>query len=226
MGCRRLLVSIVVVLVTVAATASADPIVVTGGALVSGDDGTLLRISGAGLSTDGRARSDFSWLRTPIETGVPFSLTHTFDTFFSIATCCTAATATVNGIVYPQVFLHASNFAFVTPSVTAPSQPREPVFLTLPFRFNGTLEGFELIQNSGTGPQRGPQLFSQPLTGQGEASIRLFAFNGGLGSDVYSFAFQPQGPSPTPEPATLLLVGTGLVIAARRRSRSARSSSL
>jgi hypothetical protein len=133
----------------------------------------------------------------------------------------------VNGIVYPQVFLHASNFAFVTPSVTAPSQPQGPaerVFLTLPFQFNGTLEGFELIQNSGTGPQRGPQLFSQPLTGQGEASIRLFAFQGGLGADGYSFEFQPQGPSPTPEPASLLLVGTGLIIAARRRNRSARSS--
>src|SRR5881628_1962421 len=118
MGCRRLLVSIVVVLVTVAATASADPIVVTGGLLHSDADGTLLRISGAGFSTDGRGPSDFSWIRIPIETGAAFSLTHTFDKSFSIATSTAPATATVNGIVHPQVFLHASNFVFVTPSVT------------------------------------------------------------------------------------------------------------
>ena len=123
--------------------------------------------------------------------------------------------ATVNGTVYPSVWLFGSLAFLGAPFVVPPGQAGAFIndFQTT-FTMNGHLEGFSDVD--GTQPA-GARLFAVDVTGSGVAHIGPYratsdnvwnSFDGGA-----SFLFEAASPSPTPEPATMVLLASGLVIA-------------
>lgn len=202
-------------LFAIAAPASADPVVVTGGSVTL--DQALSGVAHVNLTS-----SDFTYTgpidATFLSGSGPFTgPALAINTYLSPG-IVNAGSGSVLGTPYSPLFVdgHLS----LTGSVALPptGTPGETVVLTGPFSGSGLLEFGATDQSLISGPISGHgPLLAEQVTGNGTATLTLLV-NMYLSSvsphyefQSVAFAFQGQSPSPTPEPASLLLLGTGLM---------------
>lgn len=195
-----------------AATAHADAIALTGGFVASRGVGLGLNFEfqGDGFQASGTFEPGVigpEFTCTPCVAGDVIRLDSDFGGTLGFGT------ATVGGTTYGGIqFAGLMNFA-AAPAI-APSR-RGDFTVTEDFTFSVRLVGSRGAE--------GPQLFAQPLTGQGRVTA-AFRRSGDpvLDPPMFDFAsvrydFSDASAAPVPEPGTLLLVAGGLGAALRYR---------
>jgi PEP-CTERM motif len=203
-----------------AASATAEPITILGGALLTSNFGfrpgeasvQFSLFSDGGFAASGRASPD-----------------DVFDlrlSCFSLAPCAAGAAvdtgAALSGVGFGSVTIDGTSYGpffgggFVVSGerVTIPFDAGDQVQVQSPFTFSGT---FSFATFDGTRRVPGP---SVELIGAGTATTSLLRAPGGFVATSRSFEFESA--SATPEPASLLLLGTGAAVLSRRRLRRPR----
>jgi hypothetical protein len=204
----------VALLVTIAASAAADPIRVTNGSFqLNRQNDASLRLSGDGFDavasiggeTPGYAPASGCYF-SPSACGGAFTLS------ISDSVAPYPADPSVGGTIQAGADLYTiTGFSYsIAAGPVVPPPPATDATLTAPFTFTGTLLG---DLNGGSR--------SFALSGSGTVTASYLADNGWIGT-TYAFA---AAPSPTPEPASMLLIGTGLAgLFAQRRRRNRRQN--
>jgi PEP-CTERM motif len=196
-----------------ASPAGADPvrIVLSGFAYQLVDDGeTGIAFSGDGFGISGAEVSRVGvQVCGPCVPGTTLDLSSTL--FFN---AFPPGAAFVDGNFSDTVFFGGS-LDIVAGSVIVPNVPIGGPYPRpeAPFRFTGTLLGFNDVTRTGA------PLFTLQLAGGGTTSLGFFNYptSPGIFTDGFSYAFDH--PEPTPEPGSLLLFGTGAALVARRWCR-------
>jgi hypothetical protein len=189
-----------------AGAATADPVLITGGALNVAFTGTPrftlvadeFVVTGVGFDFGSTGPDRCS----PCVTGdlVPFDSTYAGSTLGS-------GPAFINGVTYPELF-YAGEFHFDGGNVLFPAGSGL-VTLTAPFDFR--LENGDPVFMSGylDSQMQSPSVFNVTLSGHGTAIGRFREGAPGLFNVVdVTYLFEPA--SAVPEPATLSLVGAAL----------------
>jgi len=214
MGNRSVRLAAVVVGLLSSHTALADPIVVTSGQASIAVDGAF---SGFQLFGNGLAITADSSGQAP--QGLPAGATIVLSDGVSVTNYFQSQTqgrsATVNGTLYPHVWL-SGGLRFVGAPFVTPVAPEGTFeFFNTTFVMNGNLSGY------GDPSLQTPPLFAVSLTGSGDASTGPFRSLGSLWLATQgggeSYRFSAASPSPTPEPTTIVLLASGLIAAGARR---------
>ena len=238
MWCSRLLFPGILLFCLAPSSASADPIVIIGGSVIT----DTLPPRGATFSLRGADGSQFDlgWpLFGPIAAaascGLPSSCPPgTLITpnarfflnevpFLGVPVPIPIGTATINGVTYPPPGVPFLTFnGDVSFSGGAGALPATPpsefqmFVLNLPFSFTGVLNGYDIFR-------RDPALlFSSELEGSGTAHLSFT----GTAFNRFSYLRTEYEFEPVPEPATLtlVLIGTGAALSRQRLRRRASES--
>jgi len=205
--------TLLMIVALTAATASADPIVITSGTLtVTGlSGGPQFSLTGLNFAANGGGEQGSShpqMLCFPCVSGDAIDV----GGFFGGSSVFHSAT--LNGTFYPNIGL-GGVFILSGPTIIVPNSTSNPT-LTSPFWFSGQL----LLCASNCGSSQ-PPTFTVDLIGGGIATLNLQVFflaNGNPIFQLQSITYDFQTPEPTPEPMSILLLGGGLLgLAAKLR---------
>jgi len=203
-----------------AATAHADPLLVTGGSFTDGVSSGFWQLIGDGFSlsagTEGSAGGLFhsckpcGWEATP--NTLMFTVNVNGSPFLG------GSPGTFNDVSYPHTVFDG-DLTFAGPSFSAAILSPTNLMLTAPFTMTGHLTAFA----NGTDESfNGPRLFTADFTGRGTATAQFVQDPTEPGQpnlfEVRSvvYQFESANAAPTPEPATLFMIGTGLAVVGRR----------
>lgn len=207
----RVLVLCAFLMVTLAPSVKADPIVVTSGSLsVTGINGgphfslfgDNFSVTGGGEQGSEQAQQCFPCLNGS-QIGV--------NAFFAGGSTLGGGAVTINGMTFTNL-VYAGTFVFSSGTVTIPAATTN-ISLTIPFTFAGDLRGCP-FQGGPPDCSPGDAVFTTQLVGQGIATLQLTFF--GLlpnGSSLYQFnsvTYNFQS-AEVPEPMTITLLAAGLM---------------
>jgi len=195
----RALLMVCAVVLTAAASATAEPLTINSGFFtVGGSVGVDLAFNTSGPNGpatfvgegNGTPPAEFASFFTPPRTPSVFDFTFSNVLDPSSNSSCPGCS-------------YAGKLTFRQPSVPTPHD--EDAFL-VPFTMTGAFEGFA--------PHSSTRVFQHDIEGSGHAIVQDFAVE---------FFFEPSA-APTPEPASALLLLTGVGFAARRFRRNRREA--
>lgn len=196
--------------------AGANPLQVTGGALVFDIEGDVFGISGEDFDITSRM-PDFGHIAVTFSSFCfPCHAGQTLDLSFKTTAGeqpIGSGPATIGGTSHAELFYAADLSAHATP-LSFPATMEDSLNVVRPFSMTGTIRAF-------TNPEFSTPVFSTTFVGQGQAHTLFFrdldsgAFFPEEGQLVYDF----QEAAPVPEPATLLLTGSVLAALSLRRGR-------
>ena len=225
----RRLPTVLVVLLVLCRTASADQFTVTGGNITSVDPlfhATMFRLMGDDFSLGGVAspitvqNSCFPCSTDNPSIRISGSLGNPVFNIFG------GDPGRFAGVDYPHVFL-TGQMSVSTPGF-AGSMLLETTTITLPFDFSAQLTGYpDTFNPFGLGPGPTPIFHGEMFTGSGTVTAnfvdehRTCCFGAGelFHLQDATFVFGPSA-APTPEPATLVLLAIGAAAAFARARRS------
>ena len=198
-----------ITVISAAAPAYADAIVITGGTVVAG--------SAASPNTP-----PYGFTLTGDEThigGITFAqglsfinIGDTIDLSSTVSVSSTFSSGPSEQIVQGEHFTDVSvqgtlRFIADPMTLTDPSSG-----FHVPFTMDGVISLFRQVPFE----PLGEQLFTTSVMGSGIATLSLFKTSGPVGVNATIYQFSPVSATPTPEPGTLALLGTGLVAGVTR----------
>jgi len=209
-----------------AAAATADPISIVSGSMVTGATDSYARLS---LTGRGGNMIDSQWpgLSLACQVCVAGGLASPKARFlydnvpFVWGDPFASGSATIDGVTYPKLFfsgdLSVTGSSFVLPEI-AGSDDHLIVFAQ-PFSFTATISGYDRLRE---GPNEVHPLFATTWTGRGMADIRFMGVSLEGQSHYMYLGTTYEFAEPVPEPATVLLCATGMAVVLRRRHTSRR----
>jgi len=203
-----------ITLISTATPAFADPIVITGGAVVLGSPSGSSPPFGFTLTGNGTDIGGITYAE-----GLSFvNLGETVGLSNSVGVLSTFSSGPSTQLVDGQVFTDVvvgGILRFVAEPVTFTDRSAG---VNAPFKMEGVISLFR--QRPFEDP--GERLLTTSVVGSGMASLNLYGGPEMFGVFSTAYLFSPVSATPTPEPGTLLLMGSAFAVGATRLRRRIR----